>query len=112
MGHTAGDLVRELDEAKTVAELPFAPPREIRGVDWEAVTARPRTRGEPHETEGLGCGRVDRRPDVDAEVAREHRELVDERDVHVAEGVLEQLGELGLAGRRHRYDLVDDAPVE
>ncbi len=42
----------------------------------------------------------------------EHRELVDERDVHVPERVLEQLGELGLRGRRGRNDLVDQAPVE
>jgi hypothetical protein len=36
-----------------------------------------------------------------AEIRREHRELVDQRDVHVAERVLEQFGELSLAGATH-----------
>ncbi|MBG9885203.1 hypothetical protein ABE10_01090, partial [Bacillus toyonensis] len=43
-------------------------------------------------------------PDVDVELVREHRELVHEGDVDVAERVLQELGELGLpcAGDRHR----------
>ena len=46
------------------------------------------------------------------EVLGEDGELVDQGDVHVAEGVLEQLGELGLLGRRDRHDAVDQAGVE
>ena len=55
---------------------------------------------------------VDRRPDVDAEVAGEHRQLVHQRDVDVAEGVLEELDQLRLGGGPDRHDLVDEAAVE
>ena len=82
---------------KRVAELPLDAPREVRRVDREAVAADSGTGREAHVPERLGRGRVDRRPDVDAEIAGEHRELVDERDVHVAERVLEELHELGFA---------------
>ena len=44
LGHAAVDLVRELDEAEAVAELPFDAPREVRGVDREAVAADARAR--------------------------------------------------------------------
>ena len=57
---------------------------------------------------GLVDGGVDRLPDVDAEIVGEHRQLVDERDVDVAERVLEQLGELGLAGARDRHRALDE----
>ena len=67
---------------------------------------------EAHEAVRLRRGRVDRRPDVDVETAREHRELVDQRDVDVPERVLEQLHELGLAGGADRHDLVDERAVE
>jgi hypothetical protein len=44
---------------------------------------------------GLDAARVDDLPDVDAEVLAQDRQLVDQRDVDVPEGVLEQLGHLG-----------------
>ena len=40
------------------------------------------------------------------------QQLVDERDVHAAEDVLEQLGHLGGARRRDRHDCVEEALVE
>ena len=43
---------------------------------------------------------------------REHRQLVDQGDVDVAERVLEQLDQLRLRGRGHRDDLVDERVVE
>ena len=61
---------------------------------------------------GLVEAAPDRLPQVDVEIARQEGELVDERDVHVPEGVLDQLGHLGLARRRHELDLVDERPVE
>ena len=112
LGHSPVDLVGELHEPEAVTELALDTPREVRRIDRQAMPAGSRTGGEPHEAVGLGARRVDRRPDVDAEVAGEHRELVDERDVDVAERVLEQLGELGFARGRDGDDLVDDAAVE
>ena len=57
---------------------------------------------EGHEAERLRRGRVDDLPDVDVHPVAELRELVDERDVHRAEDVLEQLRQLGRLGRRDR----------
>ncbi len=88
------------------------PPGQVRRVDRQAVPADARARGEPHEPERLRRGRVDRLPHVDAQAVREHRQLVDERDVDVPERVLEQLGQLGGAGTGHRHDPVDDGRVE
>ena len=51
-------------------------------------------------------------PDVDAEFAGEHRQLVDQRDVDVAERVLEQLDQLGLGRRTDRHRLVDQRSEE
>jgi hypothetical protein len=51
-------------------------------------------------------------PQVDAQVVRVHRELVDQNDIDVAERVLDQLGQLGLAGRRHRHGVIHDRVVE
>ena len=111
-GHVPVDVVRELDEAEPVAELPFDAPREERRVDGQAVAADAGSRGEAHVSERLRRGGVDRGPDVDSQLASEHRELVDERDVHVAKRVLEQLHQLGFAGRRHRHGLLDERAVE
>ena len=64
---------------------------------------------EAHEAVRLGRGGVDDLPDVDAHAVGEHRHLVDERDVHRAEDVLQQLGQLGGLGRRDADDRVADA---
>jgi hypothetical protein len=76
------------------------------------VPAHTRPRREPHVAERLGAGGVDCTPDVDAQRVGEDGQLVDEGDVHVPEGVLEQLDQLGLGRRAHGHDLVDQRPVE
>ena len=95
--HVTVDVVRQLDEAEALAERPFHPPGEVGRVDRQAVAADPGPGRERHVAERLGGRRLDRFPDVDAEVVREHGQLVHERDVDVPEGVLHQLGQLGLA---------------
>ena len=55
---------------------------------------------EAHVAERLRRRRVDRLPHVDAEIVGEHRQLVDQSDVDVPEGVLQQLRELGLLAVR------------
>ena len=112
VGHVLVDVVGQLDEPERLAEPALHAPRQVRGVDGQAVPADARTGCEPHVAERLGAGGVDGAPDVDAERVGEHRQLVDERDVDVPEGVLEQLDQLGVGGRRHRHDLVDQRSVE
>ena len=61
---------------------------------------------------GFVRGGRDDLPDVDPHAVAHDRHLVDERDVDRAEDVLEQLGELGRVGRRHRHQLVAAGPVD
>ncbi len=72
----------------------------------------PGARPERHEPEGLGGRGVDDLPDVEAHPLAEQRQLVDQRDVDVAEDVLEELGELGGVRRGELQDRVVDAPQE
>ena len=112
VGHVVVDVVGQLDEAERLAEVSLHPPRQVARVDGQAVAADAGTGREAHVAEGLGGGGVDGLPDVDAEVGGEHGQLVDEGDVDVAEGVLQQLGELGLLGRGDRDGALDDRVVE
>ena len=112
IGHAVVDLVRMLDELHAVAELLPGAPRQVGGVDRDAVAADAGARPEGLVAEGLRGSGVQRLPDVDAEVAGEHGELVDEGDVHLPVGVLDQLGHLGLPRRRRRDDRVDERRVE
>ena len=95
VGHGGVDVVGELDEAERAAEVAAHGPRQVARVDGQAVAADAGTGGEAHVPEGLGRRGVDRLPHVDPEVRGEHRQLVHQGDVHVAEGVLEELRELG-----------------
>ena len=65
-----------------------------------------------HEPERLGRRRVDDLPDVEAHPLAQQGELVDERDVDVAEHVLEELRELGGVRRRELDDRGVDVAQE
>ena len=67
VGHAAVHFVGELDEAESLADPALDPPREVRGVDGQAVAADAGPGSETHEAVGLGRRGIDRRPDVDAE---------------------------------------------
>ena len=111
IGHLLVDLPRQLDELGRDIELARAP-AEVEGVHGQAVSAHAGARVEAHEPVGLGRGRVDDLPDVDAHAIGEHRKLVDERDVDRAEDVLEQLGQLGGLGAGYAHELIAHQPVE
>ena len=98
--HGEVDVPGELDEALREIELPGTPGEVVR-VHGDAVAANARARGEAHETEWFRGGGVDDLPHVEAHSLAQQRQLVDERDVDVAEGVLEQLRHLGGVGRGH-----------
>ena len=109
--HLLVHLAGELDELRVEAELARLP-REVEGIDGDAVAAEARARAEAHVAERLGRGGVDDLPDVDPHPVAEDRELVDERDVDRAEDVLEQLRELGRLRAGELVHRVDRAPVE
>ena len=97
VGHVLVDLSGQLDELCIEVELARLP-REVERIDREAVSAEPRAGLEAHEAERLRRRGLDDLPDVDMHPVAELRELVDERDVHRAEDVLEQLRQLGCLG--------------
>ena len=111
LGHEVDDVTRhrkidvpgELDELIDEVELP-CPPRQVVRIDRDAVAADAGSRREPHEPEWLRGGRVDDLPHVEAHPLAQQGKLVHERDVHVAEHVLEQLGQLRGVGRRQLDD--------
>ncbi len=78
--HVVVDLAGELDEARREVVLARLP-REVVGVERDAVPAEAGAGLERLEAERLGGGGVDDLPDVDAHPVAELRELVDERDV-------------------------------
>ena len=68
------------------------------------MAAEPGAGVERGEAVGLGLGRVDDLPHVDAHAVAEHRELVHQADVDVSVGVLEDLLHLGDRRARHARD--------
>ncbi len=112
VGHVFVDVVGQLDEAERLAQVLLHPPREIARVDRQAVAADAGAGRELHVPERLGGGGVDRPPHVDVEVAGEHRQLVDQGDVDVAERVLQQLDQLGLGAGTDRHRGVDERGEE
>ena len=111
VGHRLVDLAGELDELGREVVLARAP-GQVERVDRQAMAAHARARLEAHEAERLRRGGVDDLPDVDAHAVREHRHLVDERDVDRAEDVLEELRHLGDLGGADRHDLRADRRVD
>src|SRR5262249_36767787 len=97
VGHLDVDLAGELDEPRRDAELPSLP-RQVEGIERDAVAAPARARIEAHEAERLGRGGVEDLPDVDAHAVEDHLELVRERDVDRPEDVLDELRRLGGPG--------------
>ena len=95
-------------------EYPYSRARagqEVRD-DRDAVAAQPGAGVVREERERLRRGRLDDLPWRDAELVAHERELVRERDVDGAEGVLVQLRRLGDHRARDRDHVVDDLPVE
>ena len=100
-------VARQLDEPVDEPELARTPGQVVR-IDRNAVAADARTRPERHESEGFRGGRVDDLPHVQAHSFAQHRELVDQGDVDVAEDVLEQLGHLrGVGGGQLDHGSID-----
>ena len=94
LGHRAVDVVGERDEARLVAVETHLP-GEVQRVDGNAVPPDSRPRVEGHEAEGLGGGGLDDLLGADLETLAHEGELVGQRDVHVPEDVLVELGQLG-----------------
>ena len=95
-----------------MAQALLHPPGQVGRVDREAVAAHPGPGREAHVPEGLGGGGVDGLPHVDTELAGEHGDLIDQGDVDVAEGVLEQLGDLRHPRARDGDGALDQSVVE
>src|SRR5262245_3790538 len=91
--HRAIHVCGQFDEARLEASF-LGFPREIKGVNRDAVTAKPWPWMKGHEAERLRLRGIDNLPYVDAHPVAHQRELVDEPDVDSSEGVLEQFDHL------------------
>src|SRR5215471_2428780 len=111
LGHGAVDLVGKGDELRLIARETNLP-GQIERIDGDAVPADPGAGIEGHEPEGLGRGRIDDLPGVDADFPTRESKLVGEGDVDAAEGVLEKLGGLGDAGARGLEHAGRDVAIE
>ena len=109
--HVRVHLPCQLDELRVEVVLPRLP-RQVEGIDRDAVPAEAWARLEAHEAERLRLRRLDDLPDVEIHPFAELRELVHERDVDRAEDVLEQLGQLRRLRGRDRDDGLDGAAVQ
>ena len=96
-GHGRVDLVRELDEAGVVLEG-LELPRQVQGIDGDAVPTQPRAGIERHEAKRLAGRGVDDLPGVQAQAAAHHGDLVDQPDVDRAKGVFQKLDHLRRVG--------------
>ncbi len=109
--HRGVDLAGELDEARV--EVPLLRfPRKIERVHRDAVPAEAGSGIERLESEGLGLRCLDHFPDVDAHAQREQLQFVDQRDIHAAIDVLEQLGHLRSGRARDRHDRIEDGAIK
>ena len=109
--HLGVELAGQVDEPRLVVEAPHLP-REVVRIDRDAVAADARAGSEFHEAERLGGRGVDHFPHVHAQLVADDGHFVDQADVHAAEGVLQQLHQLGGLDRRHLHDLLDRRLVE
>ena len=82
------------------AELPRLPAQIVR-VQRDAVPAQTGAGIEGLKAVGLGLGRLDDLPDVDAHAVAQNRQLVDQADVDVAVGIFEDFFHLGHGGAAH-----------
>ena len=67
------------------------------------MAAQPRPGIKGHEAERLRSRRVDHFPDIDAHAHGQHLQLVDQRDVHAAKNIFQQLGHFRGARRTDRH---------
>src|SRR5581483_7879474 len=92
--HVHVDFAGQLDEARL--EVVFTGlPGQVERIDGDAVAAQAGPGIERHEAVGLGRRQLDDLPDVDVHATSQQRHLIDQRDVHATEDVLEQLDHLG-----------------
>ena len=90
------DLARGADQAGCFRRAVDDEP----GIDRDAVAADAGA-GLQDVDARMAVGQLDHLPDVEAHAVADHRQLVGEGDVDVAEGVLGQLDQLGGVGVGH-----------
>ncbi len=109
--HPVVDLLRLLRHPERQPGL-TGPVDQVQRVDRDAVTAHARARTERGEAERLGRSGGDGVPHVDPQAVAQLGELVDQREVDLSVGVLQDLRRLGLASAAGDVDVLGQLPVE
>src|SRR5262245_11029275 len=107
IGHANVDLSRKLNEASVEIEF-FGFPREIEGVDWDAMAAQTGAGIERLETEWLRRGRLNDLPYVQTHTQAEQFEFVNQCDIDASIDIFKKLRHFRSSGRRNSHDPVED----
>ena len=105
LGHPVVNHHRRLDHRGVKPVFARFPAQVVR-VQRDAVTAQARARIERRKAERLRLRRLDHLPKVDPHLVAEDRQFVDQADVDVPVGVLQNLRHLGDRRRRSAENLV------
>src|SRR5260370_17246234 len=111
MRHGGVDLAGKLDEAGRNTIFPRFP-RQIEGIDRNAVSTKTGSRIERHVAKGLRLGRLDHFPDIDAHGVIDELELVHESDIDGPEHVLGDLYRFTRFIRPDDDDFLHDAAIQ
>src|SRR5262249_40214436 len=92
--HCIVDLPGELDEGSGNVVFPRLP-RQVEGIDWDAMPSETRSGIKRHVAERLRLGCFYHFPDIDSHGPIDELQLIDECDVDRPENVLGELSGLG-----------------
>src|ERR1019366_3958040 len=109
--HVVVDLSGKLDEAGAEIKL-FGLPREIEGVNGNAMPAQAGAGVKGMKAERLGGSGRDHLPDVDVHAQAQQLEFIDQGDVDAAINVLQQFGHLRGGGRGDGNSAMEDRSVK
>jgi hypothetical protein len=97
VGHVFVDIVCEFHKSERLAEVPSDLPREVARTNRQAMAPTP-GRGLTSGSQRVWWRLCRGLPDIAVEFGGEHCELIDEGDVEVTKGVLQELLQLRLSG--------------
>src|ERR1039458_3395193 len=109
--HVVVDLSGKLDEAGAEIKL-FGLPREIEGVNGNAMPAQAGAGVKGMKAERLGGSGRDHLPDVDVHAQAQQLEFIDQCDIDAAIDVLQQFGHLRSGRGGDRNGAIENGTVE
>ena len=108
--HRDVDFASQFDETR--AEIPFLGlPRQVKGIDRDAVSAQAGSGIEGLETERLGGCCVYHFPDIQAHAQAQQLQFIYQGDIHASVNILQQLGHLRCCRRGDAHGAAEDRTI-